>query len=145
MPSSAVAGFKGYIQVSTDSGSTWSAISEQKAGTLRVSQDKVETTNKGTSVSGSMVQKERLVVAVDWSATIQGNLVSDTVQNNLETAALAGTSTYVFRFMRYVGAGNRYLQGTALVEFEEGYPMTDAASYNFTLTASGALTPGTQS
>jgi len=63
MPSSAVAGFKGYIQVSTDSGSTWSAISEQKAGTLRVSQDKVETTNKGTSVSGSMVQKERLVVA----------------------------------------------------------------------------------
>lgn len=143
MASAAVAGFKSFCYVSTDGGSTYAALSEQKSVTLRFNTDKVETTNKTTSVSGGLVQKERLTVAGDFTATIQANLVYDAQQVALENAALAGTVLY-FQFMREVGSGKRKLSCTALVEFENGFPLTDASAVTYTLTQATGLTAGTQ-
>ncbi len=143
MPSSAVAGFKSFVKVSSDGGSTWSNVSEQMAATLRILQDKVDITNKTTSISGDMLYKERLVVSIDWSGTVNGNLTNDVIQTALQTACLSGTPLQ-FRFMRTVGSGQPMLSGSALVEMEQSLPLTDAAKVNYTLTGTGALTAGTQ-
>lgn len=143
MGSQAQAGFKSFVQVSQDGGVTYGDVSEQKAASYRFTLDKIEVTNKTTSVnSRGLLTKERLVVAGDASGTIDINLVDSADQQAIRTASFAGTALY-FRFIRVKQAGKPFVFGKFIVEESINLPMTDAATAQYTLTLAGDLDWGT--
>jgi len=148
MGSAATPGFKAFVQVSFDSGATYSNVSEQKAASFDQDLKTINVNNKTTSVNVSgLIVDENIAVGLGWGISIDANWLNDTVQNNLLTAALAGTAVLVRFLFPIVQAGQKMLYGTGYVKFSGQSPLTDAntVKYTFIPAAGTILTLGTQS
>lgn len=148
MGSSAIAGYKSFIQVSSDSGVTYADVAEQRSCTLDQSHDTADVTNKTTSPGASgMLVKERVVTATDWRATVECNYTGDaTTQAAMITAANAGTAL-TFRFVRQKTAGQPTAVGSGVITYSINYPLDQAATIRFAIEAASGtiLTAGTYS
>lgn len=144
MASIAVSGLKSKVQVSTDGGTVYNDATEQTAATLDIETTEVEVTNTTSSLVGSEVWEEFLTVSHRWSARIDANLLSDTMQEAIEDACLAATDLD-FRFFRIAGVGLPMLSGTGGVRrVSHSYPGKEAASVTYEISARSALVSGTQ-
>lgn len=144
MASAATSGYRGLLQVSWNSGASWTTITEQTEASLTINKEQVQSTNK-TSSGSLPIHNEYITVALDWSMTVTCNWIDDAVHAGLATMCFADT-TASFRFFAVDGAGNDCFLGIgAISRMTPSAPLKDVSRITYEIASRGALTLTTQS
>lgn len=129
-------GFSGKVFISTDGGSTYTAIGECREAKLKIKQKDVDATSFDSAGWSEFIPGLKEWEVDTESLYLYGNAAQDALYNSL-----VGGSTVKIRLLPKNGAGNKGYEGNAFVsDWEINYKAEDAVVLSASFRGTGPLT-----
>lgn len=139
--SQSIAGYNGVMYVSTDAGSTWTAVGELRDVKIKIANKMLDATSHSSGGYSNNNPGNQ-----EWSATVGQLAIFADAGQVVVAAAVAGKTRLKFRFdPAGTATGKPRREGFGYIaDWEESQPLGDLETQDLSITGDGQLTLSTQ-